>query len=151
MTNPDCPDWRGFGKPGKCDRCSSPLPPRRSRWCSDECREIFYRHHVWTYAKKDALRRAGNKCEHCGVISLELDRRAVRSRFSARRESAEYLNRLEVNHKIPRQGRSLGANSCLNHHDNLEVLCHDCHVAVTKEQRAAGLLKRAEPIKEPTA
>lgn len=50
-----------------------------------------------------------------------------------------HLHRLEVNHVEPRRGRGY-ALGCHNHLANLETLCHPCHVTVTAEQRAAGLL-----------
>lgn len=46
---------------------------------------------------------------------------------------------LEVNHKVPLQGRARTA-SCEHHSSNLETLCHGCHVAETRSQRAAGAL-----------
>jgi hypothetical protein len=42
---------------------------------------------------------------------------------------------LEVNHIEPRHGRGYQAG-CWNHQANLETLCHRCHVAVTRLQRA---------------
>ena len=42
----------------------------------------------------------------------------------------------EVNHITPRNGKGYG-NGCWNHQDNLEVLCHDCHVKVTMWQGRA--------------
>jgi hypothetical protein len=41
---------------------------------------------------------------------------------------------LEVNHIDPLVGRGYSM-SCYHHQDNLEVLCHDCHVVVTNAQR----------------
>jgi hypothetical protein len=42
-------------------------------------------------------------------------------------------NWLEVNHIDPRVGQ--GYNSgCWNHQDNLETLCHKCHVKTTRRQ-----------------
>ena len=57
--------------------------------------------------------------------------------------------RLEVNHIQPALGRH-GEISCIHHQDNLIVLCHECHVKVTAEQRAAGLFKRvaSQPLTE---
>lgn len=54
---------------------------------------------------------------------------------------------LEVNHIEPRRGGGYQAG-CHNHQANLETLCHRCHVAVTRMQRAgvhgsaAALLRR---------
>lgn len=41
--------------------------------------------------------------------------------------------RLEVNHIDPRRGGGYGPG-CWNHLDNLETLCHRCHLDVTAEQ-----------------
>jgi hypothetical protein len=41
-----------------------------------------------------------------------------------------------VNHIEPRVGKGYGWG-CWNHQDNLETLCHDCHVVVTKSQAEA--------------
>lgn len=46
---------------------------------------------------------------------------------------------LEVNHVVPIIGRH-GETGCHHHQSGLEVLCHACHVEVTSEQRAKGLL-----------
>ena len=39
----------------------------------------------------------------------------------------------EVNHIVPRVGAGYG-NGCHNHQDNLETLCHACHVTTTTQQ-----------------
>ncbi len=43
--------------------------------------------------------------------------------------------KLEVNHIIPREGKGYG-QGCHNHQENLETLCHACHLQVTADQRA---------------
>lgn len=67
--------------------------------------------HDWTSAKKAAKERDNHSCLECGS-----------------------KEKLEVNHIIPRRGQGYG-RGCHNHLDNLETLCHDCHVVVTREQR----------------
>lgn len=99
--------------PGGCDNCGSPLTGRRTRWCTTECRRWFERNHMWSAARTAAVKRDGDRCVLCGC-----------------------KNGLEVNHITPRRGRGYGTG-CHNHLDNLETLCHDCHVRVTKRQRRA--------------
>lgn len=53
-------------------------------------------------------------------------------------------NDLEVNHIYPlgateRTGHRF-AESCEHHLDNLETLCHNCHLEATRQQRAEGLI-----------
>lgn len=67
--------------------------------------------HDWALAKKAAKTRDGHACVTCGST-----------------------DRLEVNHIDPRRGQGYG-KGCHHHLDNLETLCHDCHVLVTREQR----------------
>lgn len=116
---------------GECDRCGKHLPKGRRRWCSDDCATFNYREfsrqHDWTAAREAALKRDGVKCVRCGV-----------SRYSL----------LEVNHIVPRNGQGYG-RGCHNHLDNLETLCHRCHVGVTNEQRrkrCAAEFKRQQEI-----
>lgn len=45
---------------------------------------------------------------------------------------------------MPVRGGGYG-DGCAHHQDNLEVLCHACHVEATARQRAAGLFNRQEP------
>ncbi len=53
--------------------------------------------------------------------------------------------RLQVNHIQPLVGSYRGV-TCMNHLSNLEVLCHQCHVAVTDEQRRLGRVVMDEGI-----
>jgi hypothetical protein len=52
----------------------------------------------------------------------------------ARKAFSRYELRLEVNHIQPLRG-SYRVVTCSNHLDNLEVLCHRCHVVATAAQR----------------
>jgi hypothetical protein len=110
--------------PRQCDLCGAPLVGRQQRWCSLECSDTYWPHHSWKVARETALGRAriGIKRYRCAICGC-----GTRSP--------------EVNHRTP----ALGAHSqtsCAHHQDNLEVLCHDCHLGVTVAQRAAGLLRR---------
>lgn len=97
---------------GVCDHCGKALTGRQQRWCSRECSFVEWPEHDWNSARKAAKKRDGHRCVQCGSGAS-----------------------LEVNHIEPRVGKGYGWG-CWNHQDNLETLCHDCHVAVTNAQRA---------------
>lgn len=99
-------------QPGVCDGCGTKLTGRRTRWCSGECADEWVRQHNWAWARAAAKRRDSHRCVTCGQT-----------------------RRLEVNHIEPRVGQGYGWG-CWNHLDNLETLCHWCHLAVTKQQVA---------------
>lgn len=63
-------------------------------------------------AVREGRRVVGYRCHRCGVVGREV----------------------EVNHIRPLAG-SRRSVSCLNHRDNLEVLCLTCHRTTTNEQR----------------
>lgn len=106
--------------PGVCDACGKPLTGRQKRWCSTDCSLALWRQHDWNGARRAAKKRDGHKCVNCGQED-GVDK--------------HLRSTLEVNHIEPRVGRGYGWG-CWNHLDNLETLCHDCHVAVTKQQAA---------------
>ena len=109
-----CPYSETDIQKGLCRRCGKALPKYKRKWCSEECALLYYRNHNWSVARRAALTRDGHQCVRlsCGSV----------------------LN-LEVNHIIPRLGQGY-LPGCHNHLDNLETLCHDCHLAVTARQRA---------------
>ncbi|HWC28975.1 MAG TPA: hypothetical protein VG845_02730 [Dehalococcoidia bacterium] len=109
--------------------CRMALPPRRTAYCSDKHAREFERNHVWLFARRAARRRAGWRCERCGFKPSEVRRDPL-----ARRAYSRHELRLEVNHILPLKGVYRGV-SCFNHQSNLEVLCHRCHLQVTREQR----------------
>lgn len=137
---------------GRCDNCGTALIGRRKRWCSDECGAAasteFSKHHDWNAARVCALIRDKYRCVRCGVggkeeaaeIKALVNLHPLNERdWPAYRRAAEQVRRrfrLEVNHIVPRNGRGYG-RGCWNHLDNLETLCHPCHVGVTASQRRA--------------
>lgn len=120
LTDPRC----------RVAHCRTALPARRTAYCSDQHAREFERHHLWFVARRVARRRARYRCERCGFAPATI-RRDPRARASYSR----YELKLEVNHVRPLVG-AYRLVSCANHQDNLEVLCHRCHVAATAEQRA---------------
>lgn len=118
-----------------CRWCFRPLEGRRTVYCSKECDVAFARQHFWPNASRHARQRAKGLCERCHQPGEMFDNgRVIRSG-------------LEVNHIEPVRGGKRFA-TCLNHADNLEVLCRPCHLEVTEEQfrphrAAARLAQRA--------
>jgi 5-methylcytosine-specific restriction endonuclease McrA len=111
------------GEAGACQWCAAGLVAggRRKTWCSDKCRRAWERNHIWRRARAAARRRGKYECARCGLHKTEAD--------------------IEVNHIVPVVGAGYGM-SCSHHSSNLEVLCHDCHVAETNRQRKDGLFKK---------
>ena len=113
-------DWhryiwcRAFEVEG-CLWCRGPLNGRRAACCSPLCTKLFSEQHFWSMASEAAIKRAGYACERCGKVG----RRG-----------------LEVHHKVPIGGRwQPRSMTCLNHQDNLLVLCHDCHRVTHSKQQ----------------
>lgn len=169
MNDPYRAPCRPEALTGGCRNCGTPPTGRKRYYCSDDCREEFERDHFWQTARSWALRRASVfridyqyvrpighqwatafRCARCGcwIPSTE----GLRLELQASMEEEEFeacwtypLPHLlkgptpEVNHIDPVNG--LRENfSCHHHQENLEVLHHVCHVEVTNEQRAAGLI-----------
>ena len=118
-----CPWLPHADAPGVCDRCGTELTGRQTRWCSSSCMNEWRAQHDWGMARNAAKKRDHHQCVKCGAEG-QYDWR-----------EPEKAVRLEVNHIVPRVGRGYGFG-CHNHHDNLETLCHPCHVEVTKQQAA---------------
>ena len=110
--------------------CPAPLPARRTAYCSDRHAREFERNHLWFVARRVARRRARYRCERCGF-----EPSAIRRDPSARASYTRHELKLEVNHVAPLVG-AYRLVTCANHQDNLEVLCHRCHLVATAEQRA---------------
>lgn len=121
----DCPEVVERQK-GLCWRCGAELPARRQHWCSDACGEWWAANHHWGTARFAAMKRDDYQCVKCGAIG---DRP-----WWFGQQQTMFPVKLEVNHIEPRRGRGYG-NGCWNHQSGLETLCHECHLAVTAEQR----------------
>jgi hypothetical protein len=102
-----------------CVWCMSPKPTRRattSLWCSTWCNAQFLIQHSYTAARRACLAENGPKCYACDKVRP-----------------------LTCNHKMPIKGQRKGLN-CLNHADNLEMICWPCHEEATQLQIKRGLL-----------
>lgn len=123
LFHPDCPFQLRAHVDGLCDACGGKLTGRQRRWCGKDCELRWWRNHSWSFARNAAIRRDKRTCQRCNVTEDQL--------FYTR------AAKLEVNHKVPCLGKH-AVKGCHNHLENLETLCHACHVIVTAEQRSQG-------------
>lgn len=149
------PVWSFYRAPCRpfdagCRQCGKEITRGRA-YCSAACRAPFQENHFWNTARfaairqsatvdADTIRRRGLDecavCARCGGPA-----RAVRwpeTVENGRTYPASYWAP-EVNHKTPLNG-DRPHFGCCHHLDNLECVCHPCHVAIGIEQRATGLI-----------
>ncbi|MEE3066611.1 MAG: HNH endonuclease [Actinomycetota bacterium] len=168
MLNPyglddDCTIVPYVGIPGVCNRCGEKLTGRKTQWCSAECSDKLTREHNWNWARKAARRRDENRCVRCGEAPLtrrRVERLDPTIWWGAHRlktigveiddplpdllvDVYNWVIHLEVNHITPRNGGGYGWG-CHNHLNNLETLCHGCHVAETNRQAAERRVPSAQ-------
>ena len=112
LTLRACPLFEAWdGSLKNCRACNKALTGRQSRWCSDDCANVWGRNHWWTSARKAALKRDEHRCVRCGSTGTDY---GIGERG------------LQVHHKTPVLGRH-GETGCHHHVDGLETLCHRCH------------------------
>lgn len=135
------PGWKPYC--GECGYCGKALVNtgyacRAKKSVQPPHLQEYNRNHYWGQARYAALRRDDNKCVKCGYQEQYRCPECGGSLYGGRwcrgcrREPGR--GPLEVNHIIPRNGNK-DDNSCFHHLDNLETLCHDCHVKETRVQR----------------
>ena len=140
------PRWKPYC--GECGFCGKPLVNtgyacRASKDVQPTHLAEYNKNHYWGQARFEALQRDDYKCVKCSwpeVIdhSICLEGKTPKHNrndtwcYKCRRTTSS--GPLEVNHIIPRNGNKED-NSCFHHLDNLETLCHACHVKVTRVQR----------------
>jgi 5-methylcytosine-specific restriction endonuclease McrA len=76
------------------------LPPRRTRWCSEDCSRAFSRNHFWTNARAARLDYDDHRCVVCGDPED-----------------------LQVHHRRPVDRPGGYGAGCQHHQENLETLC----------------------------
>lgn len=131
--------------PYVCARCGKRLVGRQTRWCSRGCQVVYEINHYWNQARKARARRDNYRCVKCGWTStLDRYRNDPQGLLFTLPIDIDQSNWLEVNHRIPRNGRGYTGASCAHHQDRLETLCHRCHVKVTKRQRIVRSRRRAK-------
>lgn len=115
---------------GGCRNCGTmPVSPLRF-YCSAACRTAFERDHFWSTARAAAEARQR---------VYDVATRRMGAMMCARCDQP-CVDRWEVNHVRPLNGVR-PFFGCMHHLDNLEVLDRACHLVVTGEQRAAGLIR----------
>lgn len=160
-----CVDVVELNRRHVCRSCERPLAPRRA-YCSQQCRLVFEQDHFWGLARARALKRTrieglvlvaapapltvddilrgrGQRRQAALLLGVErlaslgdLGPRIRRYRGYRCAKCGGLTEAPEVNHIIPVVGGNRSV-SCLNHEENLEVLCHSCHVPTTKAQAEA--------------
>lgn len=129
--------YRAACKPfiGGCRNCGQPVGGRKQFYCSDQCREVFDEDHFWNSASAAVMGRQA-------VYAVSPARgKHPRAAIICARCAEPIHGTAEVNHVVPVNGVR-PFFGCQHHQANLEVLDHKCHLVVTGEQRAAGLIGR---------
>lgn len=109
---------------GGCRNCGKTPSGRKQYYCSDECRTEFEADHFWGTARQAAIHRTIDPYDALRIPHCV-------------RDCGRWAT--EVNHIVPLNGQRPHFGCC-HHRDNLEALCHYCHLETTAEQRAAGLI-----------
>ncbi len=123
--------------PEGCRNCGVAPSGRRTRYCSNECRWTFESNHFWNAARFAAIDRHSIfaiDARSYIVDGIRFYRRTATICFRCGERCVP-----EVNHIVPLNG-DRPSFGCMHHRENLNVLCHACHLQVTAEQRAAGLI-----------
>jgi len=124
-TRPDgTMDWVGTVR--HCGWCGNACEGRRTAWCSGECSAQYYRVWGWRGVSKYVAERDGYRCVRC--------RHDFTDDGTALAADGKWKNHYlpwECDHIVPVR------NGGTDDPANLRTLCHDCHIAVGYEQRAA--------------
>lgn len=142
----DCIPW-GHG----CRQCGKAIRWRKAT-CSHRCNRLFAINHFWGDARQHAAYVKTIEGYTLERWLANLDPGAAtnpdfwdyREQWHALRVCPKCDKRLppwdlEVNHIHPLNGIR-PTFGCCHHQDNLEAVCHECHVEITTEQRRAGLI-----------
>jgi len=113
----------GYEGSGSCHWCGGELKGYLRRYCYGHMK-LYYRHFLWTDARKWCIKRQDGLCANCGT----------RLSYS-----------LEVHHIIPLNG-SERIWTAYNLPFNLIGFCHDCHQEVHAAMKPPKLPK---PIPDP--
>lgn len=140
------------GDPVHCRWCDAPVRPPAA-WCGTLCEDEYRANHWWDLARSRVLARDQHRCVRCGVgpeqvTAAKLLLRAwipvgpvdaVRLWRTDEWAALRLRCSVEVNHRIPRRGGGYHSG-CHHHLEELETLCHRCHVLVTNAQGADRLV-----------
>ena len=131
----------------RCRQCGEVIvDPRRHFYCDQECQIAYEASHRWGIARWFAIERATvyettrQRWQWSGDYSKSVLMTPARRVGVVCARCGEF-GANEVNHIMPVNGRRPTSGwGCAHHTENLEVLHHRCHLEVTREQRAAGLI-----------
>lgn len=124
---------------GRCRACGADLTKAQRSWCGAPCKLMYENNHYWNAARHAAVKR-GRVCTKCHWTEDQYQEASLTTEGQYVMWTRTMLlthspdNWLEVNHIVPRRGEGYGTG-CWHHQSNLEVLCHKCHVKVTRLQR----------------
>ena len=131
-----------------CRQCGKEIPKHRA-YCSNICANVFEANHFWSTASYRAIEKSRpfgptQKPHGYPRHGKPTCARCLKEcgSFGGKREA-------EVNHIHPLNGQRPHFGCC-HHQENLEVLCHACHVEIGIEQRAAGLIGRQRVVRAAT-
>ena len=154
------PVWAAYRAPCRpfdtgCRQCGKAIRASRA-YCSEDCSDTFQENHFWNTARFAAIRRSA-VVDAEAVRRLGLDNCAICARCGGPARAVAWPETVEngrvfaasywspeVNHKVPLNGVR-PPFGCCHHLDNLECVCHPCHVAIGIEQRRAGLIGTRKP------
>lgn len=114
----------GYEGKGVCYLCGGKLTGRRTSYCCDEHRQIYYENFSWQDARKIALERSYHRCQRCGIGDP-----IWYTRWSPMSEEFIKNHKVEVHHIDPIEGKNRLWNM-KNMQSNLAVLCKSCHKEV---------------------
>jgi 5-methylcytosine-specific restriction endonuclease McrA len=129
---------RGPNGRGLCRWCSLEVPPRRFTFCSDFCVHEWKLRSQPGYLREQVLERDRGVCAHCGLHTIEEQRKLKRARGAARRALMRHWgfntrirkSLWDADHILP---VAEGGGEC--DLDNIRTLCLRCHRLVTMQLR----------------
>lgn len=157
MTAPVWSVYRAACRPfdSGCRQCGKTITRGRA-YCSGACSDAFQWNHFWNRARWKAIKASFSPDSEI-YRTLGLDAAAICARCKGPAKAIRWPETVEngrvypasywtpeVNHKIPLNGVRPDFGCC-HHQDNLECVCHPCHVLIGIEQRAAGLIGKRKP------
>ncbi|MCJ7698536.1 MAG: HNH endonuclease [Thermoplasmata archaeon] len=118
-----------------CMVCGNPLPPRRQRYCSDQCRDKRWMDY-WSKKVEEGKKTSGYRPMVWGSIR---DEKLAGIPYCERcRRTKEPDESLEVHHRVP---LAVGGTNELS---NLIVLCNKCHRAEHKGKPRGGKMNSVQ-------
>lgn len=127
------PPGRGPNGRRLCRWCAGEVPPRASTWCSEACVAMYKRVWTWEAVRRYVIAR-DKQCQRCGTPHP-----GWKGKDAWPGQNWCYLEpwpwEVDHIHRITDGGTDDPAN--------LRLACHNCHVAIGYEQRAAAKARRA--------